>query len=339
MTASEIIRLRRQCEELERAVRRAARSVISADVEADRDLEKIAPALEDDLESWRRRKLHVFGLLRFYHGIMTAKGRAPEASDYIRLRALMESPEYCELTSGRTVACHPVTVWRLDRIALRGELLRRITALTYEAETLDAADRWALVYRLDREKLWQRAAQLYEVTLPPSSKLELPIDPPAAARLLVRFWGWLDGSNKRHREHWRLRALAAWLWHVLDWGKISISLGLPPAWIWAINAADEVLMIRTHLKANDERIAAIPPLPSSGAVENWGWSGFAQAVAEARNATPEQYIRDRTLVAILTDVSQSQARAEVERKKRERADRKATAAAKAKAGGPRGVRG
>lgn len=322
MSAADVVRIRRQCEELERAVRRAARSVVSGDLDPDADIGRFPPVEDDDLESWRARKMQLFGLMRFYHGIQLVKGKVPAGADYIRLKAFMEHPEYCELTSGRTVACYPVTVWRLDRIALRGDILRRITELVYELERLEAPDRWATIYQLDRERLWQRAAQTFEATLPPTSKLELPIDPPFAARVVVHLWGWLDGSNRRQREHWRLRWLAVTCWRWLDWLKVPLSLGLPPAWLWAISAADEITIMRTHLAANDERIAAIPPLAQSGSVENWGWSGFAQAVAEARNATPETYIRDRTLVAILLDVAQSGARAAADKKKREADDRR-----------------
>jgi hypothetical protein len=214
-------------------------------------------------------------------------------------------------------------------MAERMVLLRELTIRSQQIDKMPPRQAMWLLYRMDRERLWQRCAMMYESTLPPGSLVELPIDAPFITRRLCGLYAWLDGANRWQREFWRTRALAGWIYRRVDKliPFVGRWLGVPPWWTFAATSEDEIVVVRTQLKANDERILNLPPLPAAGPPSKWGWSGFI--VAEAKNrGVPEQFLRDRTMMAMLTEMAQLREQQIAEMKetdKRQRAAKVATA--------------
>lgn len=334
---SDIKRLRRSCENLERMARRASRSCVGEKAWDATLAEKVKGGAEPDPNNewsegdWHQRQMELQGFRRFYHGIIVAKAQGLDGAEFLRRKAYAEEPERAELSSGHVVKCYPLTMYRADRMAERMVLLRELTVRCQHVDKLPPREAYWQLYLMDRERLWHRCAMMYEATLPPGSLLELPIDASVVARALAGAYAWLDGANRWQREFWRTRLLAGHLYRRAD--KMVPSLmrwfGVPPWWTFAATSEDEIVVIRTSLKANDERIMNLPHLPGAGAPTNWGWSGFIVIEAKQRGL-PEQYLRNRSMVAMLTEASQlaEQQRSEMrETERRQRADR---AAAKSK---------
>lgn len=322
---SDVKRLRRSCENLERMARRASRGCVGEKAWDATLAEKVKGGAEPDPDNdwsegdWHQRQMDIQGFRRFYHGIIVAKSQGLDGAEFLRRKAYAEEPERAELSSGYVVKCYPLTLYRADRMAERMVLLRELTVRCQQIDKLPPREAFWQLYRMDRERLWQRCAMMYEATLPPGSLLELPIDAPAAANALATIFSWLDGGNRWHREFWRTRRRAGQIYRRFDkmLPRVARWLGVPPWWTFAATSEDEIVVIRTSLKANDERIMSLPHLPGAGPAPNWGWSGFI--VIEAKNrGVPEQYLRDRTMPAMLTEAAQ--------RAEQERAEMRATEA-------------
>ncbi len=308
---SDIKRLRRSCENLERMTRRAARSCVGEKAWDAMLAEKVKGGAEPDPDGewseadWHERQMALQGFRRFYHGFIVARESGADGAEFLRRKAYAEEPERAELSSGYVVKCYPLTMYRADHMAQRMVLLRDLTVRCQQLYDLPPSEAHWQLHRMNRERLWQRCAMMYEATLPPGSLLELPIDAPAATRVLASVFSWLDGGNRWRREFWRTRRLAGWLYRMIDKAVPSVGrwFGIPPWWTFAATSEDEIIVIRTNLKANDERIMSLPSLSNAGPPTNWGWSGFI--VIEAKNrGVPEQYFRDRTMPAMLTEASQ-----------------------------------
>ncbi len=280
---------------------------------------------------WHQRQMDLQGFRRFYHGFIIARERGLDGADFLRRKTYAEEPERAELSSGYVVKCYPLTLFRADRMAERMVLLRELTVRCQQIDKLPPRQAFWMLYRMDRERLWQRCAMMYEATLPPGSLLELPIDAPFVTRLLAGAFSWLDGANRWQREFWRTRILCGRLYRIVDQLVPSLgrAFGVPPWWMFAATGEDEIVVVRTQLKANDERIMNLPQLPNAGPAPNWGWSGFI--VAEAKNrGIPEQYLRDRSMPAMLTEASQLRQQQMAEVRETERRSREHRAAAKNK---------
>ncbi len=336
---SSIAQLRRSCEELERMTRRAARSSVGEKAWDAMLAEKVkggadpGDAAKDWTEAdWHQRQMQMQGFRRFYHGYIVASAAGSDGADFLRRKAYAEEPERAELSSGHVIRCYPLTLFRADRMAERMVALRELTTRSQQLDRLPPRQAFWMLYRMDRERLWQRCAMMYEATLPPGSLLELPIDAPAAARLLSGVYAWLDGANRWDLEFWRARLACGWIYRVVDrlapW--IGRALGVPPWWTFAATAEDEIVVVRTQLLANDERITNLPPLPAAGPATNWGWSGFIVALIKSSGGIPEQYLRDRSMVAMLTEAWQQREQQIAEMRAAERRSREQRASAKAK---------
>ena len=334
---SDVARLRRRCADLERMARRASRSCVGEKAWDETLAEKVYGGAEPDADDWtegdwHRRQLELQGFRRFYHGYIVAREQGGDgAAEFLRRKAYAEEPERAELSSGYVVKCYPLTMYRADRMAERMVLLRELTARCQQIYKLPPREACWQLYRMDRERLWQRCAMMYEASLPPGSLLELPIDAPAAARILAGAFSWLDGGNRWQREFWRTRWLAGRAYRRLDKALPTLCrwLGVPPWWTFAGTSEDEIVVVRTSLKANDERIMGLPPLRGAGPAVNWAWSGFI--VIEAKNrGVPEQYLRDRTMAAMLTEASQLAEYQRAEMREMDRKRREQAAAAKVK---------
>ena len=286
---------------------------------------------------WTQRRLELNWHRGFYSAqqlLQLATGGA--AGDYIRLKAYAREPEWAELASGKVVGCYPVTFVRADKMRQRmeilGEAADRVTALRKRIGQEDAGA-LTMIHKLDRLRLWQRAALMFEATLPVGSLMELPVDPPQAGRIAVWAFNWVDGDNRWGREFWRSRWLLATLWRVVD--RLTGAhawLGVPPWWTWAATVEDELVIIRQHLAANDERARALPRLPVAGDAENWGWSGFIHALAHESDKIPEQFLRERTMGGMQADAVQTWVRDRQRAKQDERQRRDAERKAKTKTG-------
>lgn len=332
-----IARLRRSCENLERMTRRAARQSVGEKAWDAMLAEKVRGGTEPDPDGdwnegdWHQRELDLQGFRRFYHGYIIARSLGLDGADFLRRKAYAAEPERAELASGHVIRCYPLTLFRADRMAERMVALRELTTRCQQIDKMPPRQAFWMVYRLDRERLWLRCAMMYEATLPPGSLVELPIDAPWFAHVLSGVYAWLDGANRWYREFWRLRTVAGWLYRVLDKALPTVMrlLGVPPWWTFAATAEDEIVVVRTQLKANDERIMRLPPLPSAGPVQNWGWSGFIVSLAKQRGI-PEVYLRNRTMAAMLTEASQQQEMQQAEMRESQRKSRAARTKTKAK---------
>jgi hypothetical protein len=332
-----IARLRRSCENLERMARRAARSSVGEKAWDAMLAEKVRGGIEPDPDGdwnegdWHQRELDLQGFRRFYHGYIIARSLGLDGADFLRRKAYAAEPERAELSSGYVVKCYPLTLYRADRMAERMVLLRDLTTRCQQIDKLPPRQARWMVYRMDRERLWQRCAMMHEATLPPGSLAELPIDAPWFARVLSGVYAWLDGANRWYREFWRLRAGAGRLYRWADKALPSAMrfLGVPPWWTFAATGEDEIVVVRTQLKANDERIMNLPPLSHAGTAPSWGWSGFIVQQAKERGI-PEAYLRDRTMAAMLTEASQMREMQLAEMKAAERKSREQRMAAKGK---------
>ena len=320
--------------------RRASRSCVGEKAWDAMLEEKVKGGKEPDGKDWteadwHQRQMDLQGFRRFYHGFIIAREQGQDGADFLRRKAYAEEPERAELSSGYVVRCYPLTIFRADRMAVRMVLLRELTTRSQQLDQLPPREAFWQTYRLDRERLWQRCAMMYEATMPPGSLRELPIDTPVVTQMLVGFYTWLDGGNRWQREFWRTRNICNWLYRTIDRamptfaGLIQWWLGIPPWWTFVATGEDEVVVVRTSLKANDERIMNLPPLPHAGPMINWGWSGFIVAEAKGRGI-PEQMLRYRSMPAMLTEANQlgHQQRAEI--RESERKSREHHAAAKAK---------
>lgn len=317
--------LRGDCARLERAVRRAARALHLNEDETDQQLADLPGGADppDTLErhEWWRRKVHLFGLLRYFLALQGGARAAEQADlDFLRVRTYAGEPARVELANGHVVACHPVTFLLAERMMERQRLLG---ALTHAREALDpyGAAATRLLRRLDRERCWQRAALLWEATFPPGTLDRLPVDAPLAARIVADAFAWLDGANRWDRDFWRTRGLLGRAWAVLDrlaGGALARWAGVPPWWAWTATVHDEVAIVRQHLAANDERVRAFPQLPTAGGPEGWSWSGFLSALAESRSDFARTLLRDHTLVAVLQEAFEGQERARRQQQQLER---------------------
>ena len=331
-----VARLRRSCEELERMTRRAARSCVGEKAWDATLAEKVHGGAEPDSKDWteadwHQRQMALQGFRRFYHGQIVARELGLDGADFVRRKMYAEEPERAELSSGHVIKCYPLTLFRADRMSERMVALRELTIRSQQIDKMPPRQAMWMMYRLDRERLWLRCAMMYDATLPPGSLIELPIDAPYAARILSGFYAWLDGANRWCREFWRTRLLCGWIYRSIDrvipaLGRI---FGIPPWWTFAATSEDEIVVVRTQLKANDERIMALPSLPASGPPQNWGWSGFIAALAKARGI-PEQYMRDRTLAAMLAESSQQREQQLAEMRAADKKSREQRAATHAK---------
>ena len=302
--------------------------------------EKVKGGKEPDAKDWteadwHQRQMDLQGFRRFYHGFIMAREQGQDGADFLRRKTYADEPERAELSSGYVVRCYPITMFRADHMAERMVLLRELTVRSQQIDKLPPRQAFWMLHRIDRERLWQRCAMMYEATLPPGSLLELPIDAPAVARWLVDVFAWLDGANRWGREFWRTRYVCSRVYRRLDkmvptfGGLLRQWLGIPPWWTFAATAEDEIVVVRTHLKANDERIMNLPHLPGAGAPQNWGWSGFVANLAKGRGI-PEKMLRDRSMAAMLTEASQQAEQQRAELRETEKRSRAARAAATAK---------
>jgi hypothetical protein len=311
--------LRAACEELVRAVRRAGRPVAS-EPEIERALASVHGGLEPPAEGWTegdwwQRRADLQGWLRHYLALQLARRRPSEQQDLIRLRALAREPARVELSFGHVVACYPLTLWQVDHLTERAVILQRATEWAERIERLPGQEKHWLLRQLQRERLWQRCAILEAITQPPGALRVLPVTPTAAGRLLAAILDWLDGGNHARREYWRLRALVLWLWRITDrLTGASRWLGVPPWWTWRATALDFLAVMRQHLVANDERVRALPPLPSGRPPDEWGWTGFVTAYAAEQHAPSAEVVRYRSVVELLIESAASAARAEAERR-------------------------
>ncbi len=332
-----IARLRRSCENLERMTRRAAKSSVGEKAWDAMLAEKVRGGAEPDPDGdwnegdWHQRELDIQGFRRFYHGYIVARSLGLDGADFLRRKAYAEEPERAELSSGYVIRCYPLTLYRADRMAERMVALRELTTRSQQIDKMPPREAFWMLYRLDRERLWQRCAMMYEATLPPGSLAELPIDAPFYARILSGIYARLDGANRWNREFWRTRYVCGRLYRIADKTLPAAMrfLGVPPWWTFAATSEDQIVVVRTSLKANDERIMNLPPLPHSGPAQNWGWSGFIVAEAKQRGI-PEQYLRDRSMAAMLTEASQLREQQIAEMKEAEKRSRQARTTAKAK---------
>ena len=306
--------LRRSCEDAERSVRRVAKPVVASMDEVELRLAAIhggvEPPAKFTVADWTQRRLELNWLRGFYSNqqlnSITAGGGA---GDYLRLKAYAEEPEWAQLSSGKVVACYPVTFVRADRMRQRmeilGEAAHRVTVLKKQLGQKDA-DAWQMIRRLDRLRLWQRAALLHEATQQVGTLDGLPIDPPLAGRWAVRVFNWLDGDNRWEREFWRSRWIVAMAWLVFDrLTGANLWLGVPPWWTWVATVEDELAVMRQHLAANDERARALPRLPGTGDADSWGWSGFVHTLAAESDRTTEEFLRERTMGGMQADAVQT----------------------------------
>ncbi len=338
---SDVKRLRRSCENLERMARRASKSCVGEKAWDATLAEKVKGGTEPDPDGkwsegdWHQRQMQLQGFRRFYHGIIVAKEQGSDGAEFLRRKAYAEEPERAELSSGYVVKCYPLTMYRADRMAERMVLLRELTVRCQQVDKLPPREAYWQLYLMDRERLWHRCAMMYEATLPPGSLHELPIDAPVVTRWLVGFYTWLDGGNRWQREFWRTRNACNWLYQKIDRaiptfaGWIQWWLGIPPWWAFSATSEDEIVVIRTSLKANDERIMNLPHLSGAGAPVNWGWSGFIVILAKQRGL-PEEYLRRRSMVAMLTEASQLAEQQRAEMRETERRQQAQRAAAKSK---------
>ncbi len=280
---------------------------------------------------WYQRRHELQGWRRFYHGYIVARDAGTDGADFLRRKAYAEEPERAELSSGHVVRCYPLTLFRADRMAERMVALRELTTRSQQIDKMPPRQACWMLFRLDRERLWQRCAMMYEATLPPGSLLELPIDAPIVPRAMTGIFAWLDGANRWSREFWRARFLLSYIYRIVDKLVPSLGrvLGVPPWWTFAATSEDEIVVVRTHLQANDERIMNLPSLPSAGPSPNWGWSGFIVAMVKGRGI-PEQMLRDRSMVAMLQESSQLREQQITEAKDADRHAREQRANAKAK---------
>lgn len=332
-----VARLRRSCENLERMTRRAAKSSVGEKAWDAMLAEKVKGGAEPDPDGdwnegdWHQRELDLQGFRRFYHGYIVARSLGLDGADFLRRKAYAAEPERAELSSGHVVRCYPLTLYRADRMAERMVVLRELTVRSQQIDRMPPRQAMWMLYRMDRERLWQRCAMMHEATLPPGSLAELPIDAPFYARALGSLYAWLDGANRWSREFWRTRYVAGRLYRRVDKVLPTLMrfLGVPPWWTFAATSEDEIVVVRTQLKANDERIMNLPPLPHAGAAATWGWSGFIVAQAKERDI-PEAYLRDRTMAAMLTEASQLREMQLAEMKEADRRSRNQRSAAKAK---------
>lgn len=340
MIDRDLARERRACLDLERAVRRAARSVSGVAIDLDAELAQITGGPEPDavlpaltLADWVVRRRQLFGLQRWLLALQYARTQYEDVYEFLRLKIYAEDPERVELTSGHVVACYPVTAALAERIAQRSRILLEATSRIQALETTGAPDAVLMRRRLEAIRLWQRCALMWEVTLRPGQLADLPTDPPLAARLALRVFGWCDGLATG-RERWRTRALLAWGWRQVD--RLTGAhrwLGIPPWWTWLATPIDELAIMRANLLANEERMRALPSLPSSGTPDRFGYSNFLNAFAEARGQLATHLIHDRTLAALFLDAGQQQARQvkqEREQKQRERQEAAAPRRGKAR---------
>ena len=338
---SDIKRLRRSCGNLERMARRASRGCVGEKAWDATLAEKVKGGIEPDPDGkwnegdWHQRQMDLQGFRRFYHGMIIAKEQGLDGAEFVRRKAYAEEPERAELSSGYVIKCYPLTMYRADRMGMRMVLLRELTVRCQQIDKLPPREAFWQLYLMDRERLWQRCAMMYEATLPPGSLHELPIDAPAVTRLLISFYTWLDGGNRWQREFWRIRNACDWLYRKIDRamptfaGWIQWWLGIPPWWTFSATSEDEILVVRTSIQANDERILNLPPLPNAGPAQNWSWSGFI--VMEARQrGIPEEYLRNRSMVAMLTEASQLAEQQRAEMRESERKSREQRTAGKGK---------
>lgn len=312
--------LRKKCNALEEVIERNARSLGRSD-----DFEERVGKVYghdkplEDLDQWELAERRA-GLAGLAQRLLEAQEilRSDTGSGGERLRALLSEPEIAQLESGRAIACYPITIPTAMAISQRQEIIAHCVAARIAAEA--APDANAIRHRLESIRTWQRAAIIYEVTLPPGSPFMLPKDPPALARLVGRAVSWLDGANRFDREFWRARAVVHFIWRVFDrlvpgrW--LARLTGVPSWWCWLVSTVDEVAIVRAHLMANDERARRLPRLHQSGTSTGWHWSDFAAAVADARHSFPPHFIHDVSMLTMLTDFAISAKRHEEREKKR-----------------------
>ncbi len=314
--------LRARCVKLEESIERNARALNRSEQFAgqvakvygsDRPLE--------DLDVWELSERRA-GLAGLAQRLLEAQVilKADSGDHATQLRALLEEPELVELEGGRTVACYPVTIPVAVTITQRQEILRRAVVCIGVAE--GSQDYVADRHRLENVRTWQRAAIVYEATLPPGSTFRLPLDPPWLARKVSGAVAWLDGSNRWDRQFWRTWALCTWVWRLLDRlvpGRgLSKLTGVPSAWCWTISVTDELSICRGNLAANDERARALPRLSHSGEASDWSWTAFSAAMADQRHLFPKSFIHDHSMLAMLTDFSITAARRKKEDEEREK---------------------
>lgn len=322
--------LRARCADLEKVIERNARALGRSEDYAAR-VAKVrgSDRAIEDLDLWDliERRAQLAGLAQ---RLLEAQAilHHDESLPGEMLQSLLEEPELVQLGNRRRVACYPITLPVAVNISQRQDILRQCVAARMAAEGTENGHLYR--HRLEGIRTWQRAAIMYEVTLPPGSTFRLPIDPPTWARGVASAAAWLDGSNRWDRQFWRTWGLVCLIWRLLDrlvpgrW--LSRITGIPAWWCWTVTVPDEVAIVSAHLKANDERARRLPRLTHHGEVKGTDWSGFSSAMADARRKFPREFVHDTSMLAMLTDWAITAKRKQAERQEHERARKQKPAA-------------